>query len=96
MQNESTVKKPFIYKIGMFLIISSFIIWVFPVGIPFLPISGKMKAISITSSLIIAEVFFWVGALMVGKEVARKIRNSLNPRNWRKKSTDQQDGAGDA
>jgi len=46
-----------------------------------------VKAITITSCLIIGEVIFWIGALMVGKEVANKIRKSLNPVNWRKKST---------
>ncbi|WNF23420.1 transporter suffix domain-containing protein [Mesobacillus jeotgali] len=84
--------KPLVYRIGMILIISSFIVWVMPLGIPFLPISGKMKAISITSALVMAEVLFWVGALMVGKEAARKIRTALNPKNWKKKrNADRQD-----
>ncbi|MCM3665085.1 transporter suffix domain-containing protein [Mesobacillus subterraneus] len=85
MQTEPKVKKTLLYKIGMSLIISSIIFWVIPFGIPFLPLSSKMKVISITSSLVLAEVVFWVGAIMVGKEVAGKIRKYFNPKNWRKK-----------
>lgn len=85
METKSKAVKPLVYRIGMILIISSFIVWVMPLGIPFLPISGKMKAISITSALVMAEVLFWVGALMVGKEAARKIRKALNPKNWKKR-----------
>lgn len=93
MQTESKATKPLLYKIGMILIISSFIFWVLPLGIPFLPLTGKMKAISITSTLVIAEVLFWVGALMVGKEAAGKIRTALNPKNLkRRKAERQEDG----
>lgn len=91
MQTKPAVKKPLRYKIGMFLIISSFIIWVLPVGIPFLPLSGKMKVISITSCLVLAEVTFWLGAIMVGKEVAGKIRKYFNPKNWRKQHEEKQE-----
>lgn len=93
METESEANKPLVYKIGMILIIASFIVWVMPLGIPFLPITGKMKAISITSALVIAEVLFWVGALMVGKEAARKIRTAFNPKNWKnRKNADRQEG----
>lgn len=85
METKSKATKPLVYRIGMILIIASFIVWVMPLGIPFLPISGKMKAISITSALVMAEVLFWVGALMVGKEAARKIRTAINPKNSKKR-----------
>jgi hypothetical protein len=85
METKSKETKPLVYRIGMILIIASFIVWVMPLGIPFLPITGKMKAISITSALVLAEVLFWVGALMVGKEAARKIRTAFNPKNWKKR-----------
>lgn len=88
MQNESKATKSFIYKVGMVLIISSFIFWVLPLGIPFLPLTGKWMAISITSSLVIAEVFFWIGAIMVGKEAARKIRTAFNPKDWKRRRTE--------
>ncbi|SEA99739.1 hypothetical protein SAMN05421743_11278 [Thalassobacillus cyri] len=86
MQKNSTLQKPWIYKVGMILIISSILIWVIsPVLIPFLPLTNGVKAISITTSLIIGEVIFWIGALMAGKKVANNIKKSFNPKNWRKK-----------
>lgn len=96
MQTGPNVKKPLRYKIGMFLIISSLILWVTPVGIPFLPLSSKMKVISITSSLVLAEVTFWIGAIMVGKEVAGKIRKYFNPKNWRKRHGEKQEDSTEA
>ncbi|WP_232324843.1 transporter suffix domain-containing protein [Halobacillus mangrovi] len=86
MQIKSLLQKPWIYKLGIFLIIASILTWVLsPVVIPFLPLSSKVKAISITSSLVIGEVIFWIGALMVGKEAAKKIRKSFNPKSWKNK-----------
>ncbi len=89
MQTEPKVKKTLQYKIGMSLIFSSIIFWIIPFGIPFLPLSSKIKVISITSSLVLAEVVFWIGAIMVGKEVAGKIRKYFTPKNWRKKHTEE-------
>ena len=83
---KSTVQKPWIYKLGVIFIVSSILIWILsPVAIPFLPLSNKVKAISITCSLVLGEVIFWIGVLMVGKEVANKIRKSVNPKIWIKK-----------
>ncbi|MFD1019593.1 transporter suffix domain-containing protein [Thalassobacillus hwangdonensis] len=95
MQNNSRTQKPFTYKIGLFLIISSVLVWVIaPVLIPFLPLTNGMKAITITTSLVIGEIIFWIGAVMVGKEAAKKIRKSFNPKNWRKNSDEKKEERG--
>ncbi len=87
MKKSSMSQKPWIYKSGILLIIFSVLTWILsPIVIPFLPLTSEVKAITITSCLVIGEVIFWIGALMVGKEVANKIRKSFNPVNWRKKS----------
>jgi hypothetical protein len=91
MQTEPKAKKPLLYKIGIFFIISSIIFWIIPFAIPFLELSGKMKVFSITSSLILAEVIFWIGAIMVGKEVASKLRRYTNPKNWRRKPLEKEE-----
>ncbi|QHE50904.1 transporter suffix domain-containing protein [Pontibacillus sp. HMF3514] len=91
IQKKSMLQKPWIYKVGIVLIVSSILIWVLsPIAIPLLPLTNEVKVISITSSLIIGEVIFWIGALMVGKEVANKFRKSLNPINWRKNYSQKQ------
>ncbi len=38
-----------------------------------------------TISLIIGEVLFWLGGIMVGKELFSKYKTYLNPKNWLKK-----------
>ncbi|MFB5285192.1 transporter suffix domain-containing protein [Peribacillus sp. Hz7] len=77
-------KKSIFYKIGIGLIIISLLSWLIPIIVPFTPLSTKLKAGIITGGLIFAEVMFWGGALLVGKEVAAKFKSYLNPRNWKK------------
>ncbi|GLC89597.1 transporter suffix domain-containing protein [Lysinibacillus piscis] len=76
-------KKSILYKIGMGLLIISLSLWLVPVVTPFLPIATATKAGIIVGVIIVAEVLFWLGALLVGKEVASKIKSYFNPKNWR-------------
>ncbi|MDQ0220430.1 transporter suffix domain-containing protein [Peribacillus cavernae] len=82
-------KNPVIYKIGIYLIIISFLLWLVPVIVPFLSITATVKVTLVTGALITAEILFWIGVAIVGKEVASKYRSYLNPRNWKKKKEDQ-------
>jgi hypothetical protein len=66
-------------KLGLVLIIISFLPWlIIAVIVPFLPISLAQKALLIPALLVLAEVLFWLGALLVGKEVVQKYRRYLN------------------
>ncbi|MDB9438073.1 hypothetical protein BMF77_02260 [Dolichospermum sp. UHCC 0315A] len=66
-------------KLGLVLIIISFLPWlIIAVIVPFLPISLAQKAILVPVLLVLAEVLFWLGALLVGKEVVQKYRRYLN------------------
>jgi len=66
-------------KFGLVLIIISFLPWlIIAVIVPFLPISLAQKAILVPALLVLAEVLFWPGALLVGKEVVQKYRRYLN------------------
>jgi len=66
-------------KLGLVLIIISFLPWlIIAVIVPFLPISLAQKAILIPVLLVLAEVLFWPGALLVGKEVVQKYRRYLS------------------
>lgn len=55
--------------------------------IPLLDIPTKTKVIASTTSLILMEVVFWAGGLLVGKELFTKYKQQLNPVNWFKKSS---------
>ncbi|MDP5017730.1 transporter suffix domain-containing protein [Anabaena sp. UHCC 0187] len=66
-------------KLGLGLIIISFLPWlIIAVILPFLPISLAQKALLVPALLVLAEVLFWLGALLVGKEVVQKYRRYLN------------------
>ena len=66
-------------KLGLGLIIISFLPWlIIAIIVPFLPISLGQKGLLIPALLILAEVLFWLGALLVGKEVVQKYRRYFN------------------
>lgn len=48
---------------------------------------SKVKVTLSTISLVLGEVLFWAGGLLVGKELFSKYKSYLNPKKWfRKKS----------
>jgi len=62
-------------RLGLILIVLSFVPWLAIAFIlPFLPLSVAQKAISIPVLLVLAEIIFWLGVLLVGKEVAQRYR----------------------
>lgn len=76
-------------NLGLFLIVVSFLplIAVFSV-VPLLPLSLAQKALLIPSLGVMAELMFWLGLLLVGKEAAQKYRRYLSFRrvgNWLKR-----------
>jgi hypothetical protein len=83
-KESKEIKKSRFYKVGMGFLIISLLTWIIPVAAPFTPFSTAVKAGVITGAIVFAEVMFWAGALLVGKEVAAKYKGYLNPKNWRK------------
>ncbi len=79
-------KKNWIIRVGIFLIIFCIPFFLFIPIIPFLEMEGKTKITLSTISLIIGEVMFWVGGILVGKELFRKYKSYFNPKNWFKKA----------
>lgn len=55
--------------------------------IPLFDIPTKSKVILSTTSLVLMEVVFWSGGLLVGKELFAKYKKQLNPKNWFKTKT---------
>lgn len=82
-------KKPVIYKLGLGLLLLAIVCWVIAATSTIIPVSLGIKASIITGSLIVGEIFFWIGAVFVGKEVVTKYRSYLNPKNWFKKERGQ-------
>jgi hypothetical protein len=75
-------------KLGIFLMIFSGVFFAATFIIPLCELSSKTKLIAITTSLVLMEVVFWVGGLLVGKELFTKYKQNLNPKNWFKKKNE--------
>lgn len=76
--------KSFLYKLGMVLLLLAVLCWVIVAIAPFTPFSLAIKTGVVTGSTIIGEIFFWLGAVFVGKEVVARYKRYLNPKNWRR------------
>jgi len=72
-------------KLGIFLMIFSGVFFGATFIIPFFDLPSKTKVIASTTSLVLMEVVFWLGGLLVGKELFARYKQKLDPRNWFKK-----------
>ena len=53
----------------------SLLLWVSLLGVPFLPLSIAARGTVATGVIVIAEVAFWVGAVIAGPEATRRMRS---------------------
>ncbi len=72
-------------KLGIFLMVFSGMLFAATFVFPLLDLSAKTKVIASATSLVLMEIVFWLGGLLVGKELFTKYKSKLNPRNWFKK-----------
>ena len=78
-------KKNWQIKTGMFLMVFSGIFFAATFVIPMLELPAKTKIIASTASLVMMEIVFWSGGLLVGKELFTRYKKQMNPKNWFKK-----------
>ncbi|MCM3733315.1 transporter suffix domain-containing protein [Fictibacillus nanhaiensis] len=71
-------------KIGIVFIVLSFVLWILIPVIPFLSLSGAVKTAIVSGLFIGGEVFFWLGALLAGKDIVKTFIQKY----WRKKEKD--------
>jgi len=76
------------FKLGIILILSSLVFFALLAIIPWLDIEKSLKIKLTTASFIIAEVLFYSGGFFVGKEMFRKYKSYMNPKNWFRKKAD--------
>jgi len=84
-------KKNWKIRVGLFLVIFCIPFFLFIPAIPFLDMEAKSKMILSTVSLIIGEVLFWAGGILLGKELFIKYKSYFNPKNWFKKADKNKD-----
>jgi hypothetical protein len=74
------------FRLGLSLIILSIILFLSLPIIPFLNIENTVKIKVSTVIFVIAEITFYTGGFLVGKEILSKYKSYLNPKNWFKGS----------
>ncbi len=67
-------------RLGIILIVFSCILFLSLPLIPFLEVENKVTITTVT--FIIAEITFWSGGILLGKELFSKYKSYLNPKNW--------------
>ncbi|MFW6370121.1 MAG: transporter suffix domain-containing protein [Bacteroidota bacterium] len=73
-------------KLGIFLMIFSGVFFAATIIFPLTELPVRTKVIASTASLILMEIVFWTGGLLVGKELFTRYKRKLNPVNWFGKS----------
>jgi len=84
-QKHQEANKSLLKKIGIALVILSCVLYGGLFIVPFIPCSVATKAIISTSLVISGEASFWIGGIILGKELVSKFRYYNNPMNWFKK-----------
>jgi hypothetical protein len=83
--NANMQRKNIRIRLGVFLMIFSGVFFGITLIIPLLDLPVRVKVVSATVSLVLMEVVFWSGGLLVGKELFGRYKQRLNPVNWFKK-----------
>lgn len=68
--------------LGWTILVASAVLWAAVAVVPFLPLSGTQKIWAAGALAVAGEVAFWIAAVVLGREVVRRYRSFLNPRNW--------------
>lgn len=73
-------------RVGIALLILSTLCYVVALGIvPFLSLKAESKLLVGGMLAVAGEAAFWIGAFLIGKELAKKYRAYLNPLRWLKR-----------
>ncbi|MEI6276362.1 MAG: transporter suffix domain-containing protein [Prolixibacteraceae bacterium] len=79
------MKKSLKFKTGLFLVIACVPFFLAIPVVPFLKLDSGLKITLTTVFLVVGEIMFWSGGLLLGKELLTKYKSYFNPRNWKKK-----------
>jgi hypothetical protein len=82
-------------RIGIVLIIASFVLYGLIFAVPFVGVSHSIKAGIVTALVVLGEATFWVGGLLVGREVVKKYRSIFKISNWFRKEKQPESGERD-
>jgi hypothetical protein len=69
---------------GWGLVIISFVFWLLVLTLPWLPLVNSQRLFASAVLIVMAEVIFWLGALIVGRQAINRYRKHLSWRNMRR------------
>ena len=76
-------KKPGLTQLlGIVLLVAAVLFWIAAPALLLTPLSVAQKTWTSSAFLVLGEVAFWAAALMLGREVFRRYRRFLDPRDW--------------
>ena len=73
------------FRLGIILISVSVAFFLIIFALPFITMNLKFKVALTTTLIIVGEVSFWVGTLLIGKEVYKKFMAKLKSGEWLEK-----------
>ena len=78
-------KKKLKFRLGIILISVSVAFFMIIFALPFVSMNLKVKVALTTTLVVVGEVSFWVGTLLIGKEVYKKFMANLKSGEWLEK-----------
>lgn len=85
-------KKKWKLKLGITLISASVAIFLMLFALPFVSMDTKVKIALTTALMIGGEVMFWVGTILIGKDVYLKFKAKLKSGEWLEKKKEDANG----
>jgi len=84
-------KKKLKFRLGIVLISVSVAFFLIIFAMPFISMNLKVKVALTTTLVVVGEVSFWVGTLLIGKEVYQKFMAYLKSGEWLEKKKEDAD-----
>lgn len=84
-------KKKLKFRLGIILISVSVLFFLIIFALPFISINLKVKVALTTTLLVVGEVSFWAGTILIGKEVYNKFMAKLKSGEWLGKKKEDKD-----
>lgn len=69
-------------RIGIILVVMSFVFYGLIPVLPFLPLAPSTKIAALPILVLLGELVFWPGGILLGREVVDRYEAYLNPCKW--------------
>lgn len=77
------------FRTGIVMISISIVIFLVLFAVPFISMDAKLKITLGTILIVAAEVLFWIGTILIGKEVYNKFMVMLKSGEWLKRKEEE-------